>query len=44
MFLGPENNHLIYLIAAFQYLKGVTRRLERDFSHQHVVTGQWRRA
>jgi len=28
------------LIAAFQYLKGPTRRLERDFLQGYVVTGQ----
>jgi len=28
------------LIAAFQYLKGPTGRMERDFSQQCVVTGQ----
>jgi len=28
------------LIAAFQYLKGVTRELERDFSQGCVVIGQ----
>ncbi|KAK4824774.1 hypothetical protein QYF61_019200 [Mycteria americana] len=28
------------LIVAFQYLKGPTRKLERDFSQGHVVIGQ----
>jgi len=28
------------LIAAFQYLKRLTRKLERDFLQGHVVTGQ----
>jgi len=28
------------LIAAFQYLKGPTGRMERDFSQRHVVIGQ----
>ncbi|KAK4813304.1 hypothetical protein QYF61_023455 [Mycteria americana] len=28
------------LIAAFQYLKGPTGKLERDFLQGHVVTGQ----
>ena len=28
------------LIAAFQYLKGPTRQLERDCLQGHVVTGQ----
>jgi len=28
------------LIAAFQYLKGPTRKLERDFLQGHVVLGQ----
>ena len=28
------------LIAAFQYLKRPTRKLERDFSQRHVVIGQ----
>jgi len=28
------------LIAAFQYLKGPTRKLERDFLQGHVLTGQ----
>jgi len=28
------------LIAAFQYLKGPTRKVERDFLQGHVVTGQ----
>jgi len=28
------------IIAAFQYLKGPTRELERDFSEGCVVTGQ----
>jgi len=28
------------LIAAFQYLKGPTRKLERDFLQGHVVIGQ----
>jgi len=28
------------LIAAFQYLKGPTRKLERDFLQGHAVTGQ----
>jgi len=28
------------LIAAFQYLKGPTRELERDFLHRHAVIGQ----
>ena len=28
------------LIAAFQYLKGLTRKLERDFLQGHVVIGQ----
>ena len=28
------------LIAAFQYLKGPTRKLERDFSQGHVAVGQ----
>jgi len=29
-----------HLIAAFQYLKGPTRELERDFLQGHVVIGQ----
>jgi len=29
------------VIAAFQYLKGPTRKLERDFLQGHVVIGQW---
>jgi len=28
------------LIAAFECLKGPTRKLERDFSQEHVVIGQ----
>jgi len=28
------------LIAAFQYLKGPTRKLEKDFLQGHIVTGQ----
>jgi len=28
------------LIAAFQYLQGPTRKLERDFLQGHVVIGQ----
>jgi len=28
------------LIAALQYLKGPTRKLERDFLQGHVLTGQ----
>jgi len=28
------------LLAAFQYLKGPTRELERDFLQGHVVIGQ----
>jgi len=28
------------LIAAFQYLKGPARKLERDFLQRHVVIGQ----
>jgi len=28
------------LITAFQYLKGPTGRLERDFSHRRIVIGQ----
>jgi len=28
------------LIAAFQYLKGTTRKLKRDFLQGHVVIGQ----
>jgi len=28
------------LIAAFQYVKGPTRKLERDFLQGHVVTGE----
>jgi len=28
------------LIAAFQYLNGATRKLERDFFQGHVVMGQ----
>lgn len=30
--------------AAFRYLKGSTRKLERDFSSGHVVIGQGRMA
>ncbi|KAK4818439.1 hypothetical protein QYF61_013126 [Mycteria americana] len=29
-----------HFIAAFQYLKGPTRKLERDFLEGHVMTGQ----
>jgi len=29
-----------HLIAAFQYLKGPTKKLESDFLRGHVVTGQ----
>ena len=32
------------LTAAFQYLKGLTRKLERDFLQGHVVIGQGRTA
>jgi len=32
------------LVAGFQYLKGLTRKLERDFLQGHVVIGQGRTA
>ena len=28
------------LIEAFQYLKGPTRKMERDFLQRHIVTGK----
>jgi len=39
---SPEKRRLQEdLIAAFQYLKGLTRKMERDFWQGHGVTGQW---